>query len=196
MGGVAVDEGHNTNIPGLYAAGECACQYHGANRLGGNSMLGAIYGGRLAAKSVMSVRLTEADDGKSGPIRFGILSRDMKNRRQVSVCVAKEIQDILLAGLGIVRDEDQIAHALVKTDNLLTYDEITVAEKNRILLGKAMLTSSLLRRESRGAHYRTDYPQRNDGLYRKTTIAKWNGSEIEVRFRNIPERRTAYGDNP
>ena len=49
MGGVYVDERHRTTIPGLYATGECACQYHGANRLGGNSMLGALYGGRVAA---------------------------------------------------------------------------------------------------------------------------------------------------
>ena len=49
MGGILVDRGHRTSLSGLYAAGECACQYHGANRLGGNSTLGAIYGGMTAA---------------------------------------------------------------------------------------------------------------------------------------------------
>lgn len=53
MGGISVNERHKTSFPGLYAAGECACQYHGANRLGGNSLLGAIYGGRVAAQSVL-----------------------------------------------------------------------------------------------------------------------------------------------
>ena len=51
MGGILVDEQHRTSIQNLYAAGECCAQYHGANRLGGNSLLGALYGGRVAAKS-------------------------------------------------------------------------------------------------------------------------------------------------
>ena len=51
MGGILVDEQHRTPIQNLYAAGECCAQYHGANRLGGNSLLGALYGGRVAAKS-------------------------------------------------------------------------------------------------------------------------------------------------
>ncbi|MDR1060765.1 MAG: FAD-binding protein, partial [Clostridiales bacterium] len=54
MGGIQVDEGHCAALPGLYAAGECCCQYHGANRLGGNSMLGAIYGGMAASRSAMA----------------------------------------------------------------------------------------------------------------------------------------------
>ncbi len=53
MGGILVDEGHRTNIRHLYAAGECACAYHGANRLGGNSLLGAIYGGQKAAGTIL-----------------------------------------------------------------------------------------------------------------------------------------------
>ena len=51
MGGINVDEAHRTSISRLYAAGECACQYHGANRLGGNSMLGAVFGGQTAAQT-------------------------------------------------------------------------------------------------------------------------------------------------
>ena len=54
MGGIKTDENHKTNLKALYAAGECSCQYHGANRLGGNSLLGAIYGGYAAAKSALS----------------------------------------------------------------------------------------------------------------------------------------------
>ncbi len=53
MGGIYVDGFHRTSQKGLYAAGECACQYHGANRLGGNSLLGALYGGKAAAQSVV-----------------------------------------------------------------------------------------------------------------------------------------------
>ena len=62
MGGIQVDEEHRTNIRNLYAAGECACAYHGANRLGGNSLLGAVYGGRKAAETVAAEDLSESRD--------------------------------------------------------------------------------------------------------------------------------------
>ena len=58
MGGVYVDSGHRSTLPGLYAAGECACLYHGANRLGGNSTLGAIYGGQTAVQTAGADQLT------------------------------------------------------------------------------------------------------------------------------------------
>ena len=54
MGGLYVDSAHRTTVKGLYAAGECACQYHGANRLGGNSLLGAVFGGRRAAQTMLA----------------------------------------------------------------------------------------------------------------------------------------------
>ena len=57
------------------------------------------------------------------------------------------------------------------------------------LLGCAMLESALARKESRGAHWRADYPQRNDAVYCKTTVAHWNGQHIAISFESIPERR-------
>ena len=76
MGGIWVDENHRTSMRNLYAAGECACQYHGANRLGGNSLLGALYGGSIAAKSAMEdgdpeeipAAKSTMEDGDSGEI--------------------------------------------------------------------------------------------------------------------------------
>ena len=56
------------------------------------------------------------------------------------------------------------------------------------LLGCAMLESALARKESRGAHWRADYPQRNDAVYCKTTVAHWNGQHIAISFKSIPER--------
>ena len=58
MGGIYVDEKHRTPVRNLYAAGECCAQYHGANRLGGNSLLGAIYGGRIAAQTACEDAMT------------------------------------------------------------------------------------------------------------------------------------------
>ena len=62
MGGIDVDKSHRTNVSRLFAAGECCMQYHGANRLGGNSMLGAIYGGRVAAESAAELSGVCAED--------------------------------------------------------------------------------------------------------------------------------------
>ncbi|MBR1444091.1 MAG: FAD-binding protein, partial [Firmicutes bacterium] len=128
MGGIYVNKEHMTNIEGLYAAGECASQYHGANRLGGNSMLGAIYGGKTAAENTdESIEDTEHEE-------------KYENREYIDVTLSekeeKELENILYEGLGIVRCEETIKNALDKIENL---------EKGnmRVLFAKAMLISAL-----------------------------------------------------
>ena len=179
MGGLYVDEGHRTTIPGLYAAGECACQYHGANRLGGNSMLGAIYGGRVAADSA-AAEVTETRTEEIGPI-----AEEERAELAVSPQLANRLRDALCSGLGIVRNEAGMTRALETVDALTPK---TAAERERTALGKAMLLSALLRRESRGAHCRAEYPERDES-FRKTTIATQTNGEIKITFRAIPERR-------
>lgn len=169
MGGVRVDEGHRTNLPGLYAAGECACQYHGANRLGGNSLLGAIYGGRIAAR-------TAAEEAPEGEKPCATASKTVD-------IISENIGDILLSGLGILRDGETMLTALDKLEAL--------PETDRVRLGKAMLLSALARQESRGAHTRTDFPERDDERFQKTTVAAYHDGEIEIEFRDIPGRREA-----
>ena len=167
MGGVSVDERHRTSVPGLYAAGECACQYHGANRLGGNSLLGAIYGGRVAAQTAAE-EISDADEPQAA------------EDKSVDI-MQEDIGSILLSGLGILRSGDAIRKALDELENR--------PETPRILLGRAMLKSALAREESRGAHTRTDFPERDDERFRKTTIAAYRDGEIHISFRDIPERR-------
>ena len=183
MGGLYVDESHRTTLPGLYAAGECACQYHGANRLGGNSMLAAIYGGRVAANSAAGE--TDAAAAETN----GTLSDAEKAALTVSPLFEKRLRDTLLGGLGIVRDEQGMARALRGIDALLDEKELTRAEHDRALLGKAMLLSALSRKESRGSHWRSDYPNRDDSAFQKTTVAVREGDELSIMFRGIPERR-------
>lgn len=91
MGGILVDRNHRTNIRNVYAAGECACQYHGANRLGGNSLLGAIYGGKTAAQSV-SEELQRWKEVAYTPL-FSLKSEDEDMR---------EVRRYLKEGLGLV----------------------------------------------------------------------------------------------
>ena len=189
MGGILVNEQHRSSLPGLYAAGECACQYHGANRLGGNSMLGALYGGKVAAEHISGL-LREDGTPDSEPAALGPASGDWTRERTVSPGQIENLKAILWDGLGIAREETTLRAACDRLEALLSED-LTPWERNRALLGKAMLVSALERRESRGAHYRWDFPERNDAGFRKTTVAVCRNGEVSVSFRPIPERSPA-----
>ena len=198
MGGIDVDPAHRTGFQWLYAAGECCSQYHGANRLGGNSMLGAIYGGRTAAEDLMDrleyepfsadedgrFRDTEetlaetalsagmADKAAAGLVRAGGVS---------SPQLIRETAAILSGALGIVRNGETLQEADRKLCALLE-KERPESEKARLLLGLAMVRSACGRRESRGAHFREDYPEREDAFCGMMT-AYVNGSGLHTQFR-------------
>ena len=175
MGGIYVNTKHKTNIDGLYAAGECAAQYHGANRLGGNSMLGAIYGGKAAAENIED----------TNDIEFELPEK----YEDISLCEnsEKELEDALFDGLGIVRCEDDIENALAKIDKIKDKDNM------RVLFGKAMLMCAFERKESRGAHFRSDHPEKKEE-FGKTTVVKMTENnekkEPEVRFCDIAEGKS------
>ena len=194
MGGILVDAAHRSSLPGLYAAGECACQYHGANRLGGNSMLGALYGGKVAAESVTLTckgELLHSDE----PVDLGLAPTQWREERMVAPVQVERLFSVLWEGLGIAREETVLSSAAKGLEELLAGD-LTPWERNRALLGKAIVSSALARRESRGAHYRTDFPQRDDAQFQKTTVAVCRDGAIDIVFRPIPERRTDNGTNP
>ena len=182
MGGILVDRAHQTNVSGLYAAGECACQYHGANRLGGNSMLGAVYGGRVAAETALSRELSGGE-----PEALGKIPPKMMSEQQVSPEQSAALCEYLLHGLGILRSAETIQEALDAAEGLLAADN-TPLERRRIQLGRAMLCSALSRQESRGAHSRTDFPVRDDGAFQKTTVVCMEAGRLKVEFRANPGR--------
>lgn len=186
MGGVYVDEQHRTNIGGLYAAGECACQYHGANRLGGNSLLGAIYGGRVAAQTAVSLPLVKEGDGQKGIEGWHQSAADDTD---VSPALAQQISTILYCSLPIMRNEADMKAAERELRALLTPDR-SQAEKNRLYLALAMVQSAINRKESRGAHKRTDYPERDDEHFRKQSVVKFDDGTFSLTLRDIPERRS------
>lgn len=180
MGGLWVDEYHRTNIRGLYAAGECACQYHGANRLGGNSMLGAIYGGQVAAQ-------TAAEESSQCPPKEEHMVEGLTAERMIPTAVSQQAAKIFTRALGIFRSGEILSQAVTGVEELIDH-ETDRLQRNRLLLGKAMLLSALHRQESRGAHTRTDYPAADD-RYRKTTLVHFDGHEMTVTLQDIPERR-------
>jgi succinate dehydrogenase / fumarate reductase flavoprotein subunit len=173
MGGILVDEKHKTNIDGLYAAGECACQYHGANRLGGNSMLGAIYGGQVAGETA-SIENTDTLQSLN----------TSKNVTSTVKKLDKELQSELLNALGIIRDEATIQSVIDK------FEKVQADDKTRFSL--AMLYSARDRKESRGAHFRSDYSKQSDE-FQKTTIAEYKDGKIQISFREIPKLREKNG---
>jgi succinate dehydrogenase / fumarate reductase flavoprotein subunit len=169
MGGIKVDERHRTALPGLYAAGECACQYHGANRLGGNSLLGAIYGGITAAKTAVEDELPIAE-GELPPV-------DLHEDSAADILAA---QSVVRRAMAVARDRTGLEAGLSAIEKL---------PGDIPLLGRAVLISALARSESRGSHYRTDFPEQNDAEFRKTTVARFEGGDITVQFEDVQEGR-------
>ena len=176
MGGVWVDKNHRTSVRNLYAAGECACQYHGANRLGGNSLLGAVYGGQAAAKTSMN-------ESKENDIKA---DRAEENTADVSPAFARKICEILYRSLPIVRNESDMNNALSELKALKNTAE-NQAEMNRANLALAVVQSAIERRETRGAHKRTDYPERDDDNFKKQTVARLQNGKVEITFKEVGE---------
>lgn len=183
MGGIRTDENHKTNIEGLYAAGECSCQYHGANRLGGNSLLGAVHGGWIAAENAIN-HSNECDYTSQLNREIELFSEWEKSENSCGE-TEDELAGIMNDSMGIYRNEEDLKSALEKLDRLNIdvdgsyYDHIKM--ESLILLAKACVMSALERKESRGAHQRIDYPQTSDD-YKKTTCVNYDG-EINVDFR-------------
>lgn len=187
MGGIKVDLHHRTDIKGLYAAGECACQYHGANRLGGNSLLGALYGGKVAANSAI-------EDLTAFNISFDVnnLYNKPTSKKQISyIDMMNKLNLCLQNSLGIIRTEETLQKGLKELQcmyeiisngydyNASIIDNLLL--KNGCLLSQAMLMSALNRKESRGAHFRSDFPNENEN-YKYTSVAKYTNDKINVYF--------------
>lgn len=190
MGGLYVDVNHRTPIANLYAAGEAACQYHGANRLGGNSLLGAMYGGRTAADSAMEdlsgqTSSFRPDEKIMTPTYW---TKDKKEGLHIPAA-RKALNRILQKSLGIERDEKGLLLGLSEVQELRAavgglYDESATIDENdafpkSLLLTEAILKSALNRKESRGAHTRSDYPDEQES-YRKTTVAVYKNGGIHI----------------
>lgn len=212
MGGIYVDRNHESSIEGLFAAGECACQYHGANRLGGNSTLGAIYGGMVAARNA----ILNADSERNAITATAdrIRARNQYAEKEVQRIQSRlnhfstgniapdrmisEMRLIMNNTMGIERNETSLKEGIQSINTLISRaaelslgqlrpSEAIVAE-DLLVLGKALLCSALERKESRGAHFRRDYPARNDEAYLRTTVATcFEKDEIQISFKKIGE---------
>lgn len=211
MGGMWVDYNQMTNIPGLFAAGECEYQYHGANRLGANSLVSAIYGGMVSGpkaveyikglkKSVQDISSTVFDSfHKKQTDKYESLLA-MSGTENAYV-IHKELGEWMTANMTVVRDNVKLEATIGKIKELKErYRNINMNDTSRwnnqgvaftrqlwnmLELSEAMTLGALMRNESRGAHYKPEFPARNDEEFLKTTKATWSADGPQISYEAV-----------
>jgi succinate dehydrogenase / fumarate reductase flavoprotein subunit len=199
MGGLWVDFEQRTNIPGLFAAGECDYSIHGANRLGANSLVSCVYGGFVAAPSAIEYAKNVERNGTETSNIFDV---EVRRQQEINDSIVKnegkENQYILHEEMGkwmtdnvtVVRyndrlkatDEkllelqDRFKRISINDSNLWATQAVPHARQlwNMLQLARVITLGALNRNESRGAHYKPDFPDRDDENFMKTTIAEYS----------------------
>src|SRR5579859_693578 len=179
MGGVRTDLEGKTNLPGLFAAGEVAATgVHGANRLASNSLLeGVVFGARAGRAMRKNLR-----SGKNASSRAEIKGSELHHSSpeltpQELESHIQDLRKLMWQDAGIVRDGKKLQHCIAelkKAQDLLPQPKSRREwEAHNIAInGMLIACAALARQESRGAHYRTDYPQHNDAKFKKHSIMR------------------------
>ncbi|NLY17460.1 MAG: FAD-binding protein, partial [Clostridiaceae bacterium] len=177
MGGIRTDVNGRTNIEGFYACGEAACNgIHGANRLASNSLLeGLVFGKRIALEANRRVLNKQGRKAKALPVikHECLFTEPMKDAGALKLSLRK----LMTENVGIIRNEEKLREALQHIAEIKdwiqgkAYTDIEHWELvNMLTLSELVVKSALMRKESRGAHYRTDYPQTDDINWKKNTV--------------------------
>ena len=186
---------HMTNLPGCFAAGECEYQYHGANRLGANALLSCIFAGLVCGVEIpryletlgsrnLSEDLYLEAIAKEEALKVDLLSR---NGGENVHKLHDELADILINNVTVKRDNENLKKVLKQIDEIEDrYNKITLDDKSQFAnqtyafanqfgymldLAKVITKGALDRNEFRGAHFKPEFPDRNDEEWLKTTIA-------------------------
>ena len=157
MGGIAVDAAGRSTVPGLYAAGECAATFlHGANRLASNSLLEAGLAGLAIADAI---RANPPPVAEALPAREALPAADLAR-----------VRPIVSAAAGVLRNEADLREAAA---SLLALADSDPAASDPALVALVLVVAALNRRESRGAHARTDFPQADAvALHSRLTLTR------------------------
>src|SRR5215216_671968 len=219
MGGVVVDIKCRTRIRGLFAVGEVISQIHGANRLGGNSLLGTVVFGKIAGREAATKVAREKKrtiNGKSSSSIIGITYNNDKRlaptlfavKQPLRFCI--QIQQVMHENAGIIREASKLRKGIKKISEL----EKTFYSKNNVLRShknyenvvstwevrsalvvcEAVLRSASMRQESRGAHYRSDFPDRDGRKWKVNIYCRKSGREMVLFKRPVSKVREPIKD--
>jgi succinate dehydrogenase / fumarate reductase flavoprotein subunit len=207
MGGLWVDFDQKTNIPGLFAAGECDYSQHGANRLGANSLLSAVYGGMVAGPKALEyvAGLERPTDTIPSTIFEKQVNADVQKYQSIltmdgtenAYLLHKELGDLMTANVTVVRENKKLKQTYEKLQEFNErYKRINIEDSAKwsntsvsfvrqlegmINLAHVITIGAYNRNESRGAHYKPEFADRNDEDWLKTTMARYNATT------NLPE---------
>lgn len=208
MGGLWVDLNQMTSIPGLFAAGECEYQYHGANRLGANSLLSCIHGGQVAARHAIEYAAEHGGEPPEGAAKAEKARREEEFSALANAggpenpfVLHDELGELMTRACTVVRHNPQLDECL---ESLASIEErlgnMGVADKRAnsnqglyyarrvklmVELAKVIALGARLRDESRGAHYKPEFPERDDARFLKTTIARHASPMPEISYEEV-----------
>jgi len=209
MGGLWVDYNQATNIPGVFAAGEAEYQYHGANRLGANSLMSCIYGGFIAgpnavqyAKNLQAAPANghfDAERKRQQDINAGLMKSDGSEN---PFLIWRELGALMTENCTVIRYSKKCQEADAKIVDLLhRFQKINLSDRsqwanttiafvrqlyNMLQLSRVIAQGAAMRDESRGSHYKPDFPERDDKNWMKTTKATFAPDLDEPKFEFEP----------
>jgi len=209
MGGVDTDINGGSPLAGFYAAGECACvSVHGANRLGGNSLLETVVFGKRAGAKAAEYSKDKPKQPKTNALERALkreeenLSQMLKsNGKENPYTINAELRELMPERAGLFRDEKLMAEGLAQIKTLkerfkkirpiasgskFNFDKTWALEiKGNLDVAEVVMAGGLARKESRGSHYRTDFPKRDDVNFLKHTMATYAPEGPELSYREV-----------
>ena len=212
MGGMWVNaEDQSTNVPGIYAAGECEYQYHGANRLGANSLVSCIFGGGLAGPA--ATKYARNLEKGSDSVDSSVFDRERQRQEALNqelitqegneniMAIWRELGETMTEHVTVTRVNKNLEIAYNKLLELdQRFQRVNLSDRskwsnqtlnfarelgNMLILARVITMGAHARNESRGAHYKPDFPNRDDANWLKTTRAKWVNGEIQLSYEAV-----------
>lgn len=207
LGGLRIDEWGRTTVPGLYAGGEAAGGIHGANRLGGAALIDSyVFGYRSGVAAALEARGQAAVSEDMGAWHEGMAALEAWSQRENGESPdawRNDVQQLVVDSVGQVRRADRLQDAMRQLDQLeARFDRIGVSgdtvrarfdclrlsleTRNLIQVARLLASAALMREESRGGHFRLDFPERDDEKY-LANIVLWNeGGSVRGELRPVP----------
>src|SRR5262245_22138440 len=212
MGGLWVDYKQATNIKGIFAAGECEYGYHGANRLGANSLVSCIWGGFVAGPE--AVKYAKGQSKTAKEVNSSVFDAERKRQEEANASLMgsngtenpfriwRELGELMTRNCTVIRYNKNLKDTDAKLVEMLErFNHINLSDKsmwantsfaftrqlyNMLQLSRVIAQGAALRDESRGAHYKPDFPERDDKNWLKTTKAYFAADADEPRFEFEP----------